>query len=1287
MHKIIFRIITSTLLTLIIISSSHSYIMKNRDDVSSIDRIRSCEPVPIPDPYKLKTDKDKDSKMAIIDRNDLIKFSFFASDEFTESLTNAIESLFVPDEEKAAILALAIASAGGPPFVASAYFSSNLVAKPLFDAVWKASRVDYNFQLNDQRCLTKLGTSYAALKLNILAIKRFCGVTSPAMTKYPSPVTDVTIIAKGIINSNTRQCKVALGAGIVQLVAFFSIEVAMSQIAKSVMKRARLCGHNWKSWNPETQDKDQIGIYQRKLSKCVRCRLAINNPTDCPTDDYKKICNDKNDATYGGWKNKSPGELIKFRKYREYINGGVEREDHNDIGESIIPSADIIVESMSRVTTDMKHCIDPTKLYINKDGDIKKAYYVGGNYRFYDLDGEVTGADVLGPYAVQKYYYRGTASPKFNCKKYLQPKGAVINDKWESWATLGDGHKSEASKIYKDAYNCCTRRRSGSICVEYTHASSNNYAGGFKLDTEEFEGYEGGDYYYNMGDGKLTDSNYRVCDAEDTCSFGAVDQANLLLPLEFDSEYVTTSDKNIDGGGNTLLCAYTTSLCPFNQNIGGGTIMCDYAEHTPENLKNPDQTGCTTSAGESGFIDAASGVCTKNEFAGKCKNYCQMLKHCVTVDKRADYSQLLINSPYLDNSCFDFKGVSQFNGLSSRWDIDFKPAEITRLTSPIAQCFRETFKNIFLNQAGHTKCIAGYRNETGGLCPDNEYRWRKGDALGGMKNDDGQAVYFSFFEFLQKSLHSIIQSFLILYVMIFGLKVIMSEKIIPRGEIIMTCLKIGVVMFFATGTAWQNFFFDGLYYISTTFGNMIINLELSDLVMEGNKIIETDPQLANQHKRCYFNPSTYVKGMQYVAIWDTFDCKLSQYLGLGPGLTASNLAILIFSGFFTGPLGVKFAALLLAFAVMFFSIIYLVLYLFILSSLLTIILILISPIIMVSLLFEATKAVFDQWLRQLLESATQIIIIFAFISTIIFLFDSFFVGSATFSTNSDEPNCDCYCKVTSYKSDPNTEEHFIEDNKKKCGIISETMIDDAVLAGAISGGVGGGIAGAVTCGPACAAAGAAGGGAAGAATGLVGGAITEAVTNISCKEKGMKPIVKDGSVDNRVQINCENIYRDGLCNYDEGFEIKDPKADSLLCIMQSGKVSQSGNLAIFGLVTPAVNILLAPERAKTLILTLLKIVLVTYIIYLMTGRIATLSSLLWSTKGLPENLTKLDGLAKLAQGSKFASKMQTIGSRGINKKAGQAGRAAIKASQRSSDSGDSNKSNNVQPTLPQNADE
>ena len=321
MHKIIFRIITSTLLTLIIISSSHSYIMKNRDDTNSIDRIRSCESLPILDPYKLK--EGEDARMAIIDRNDLIKFSFFAGDEFVESLTGATEG--TSTEEIAAISALTIASGGGAPFVASAYFGGKFVGKPLLDAVWKASRADYNFQLNDERCLTKLGLAYASLKANILAIKRFCKVTSPAMKSYPSPVTDVTIIAKGAMSKGkSKKCGVLLLAGIAQLGTFLGIEMAMSEIAKSVMKRARLCGHSWKSWNPETQDKDQIGIYQRKLSKCVKCRLAINNPTECPSNkdtmavDYQKICNDKNDATYGGWENKSPGELIKFRKYREY---------------------------------------------------------------------------------------------------------------------------------------------------------------------------------------------------------------------------------------------------------------------------------------------------------------------------------------------------------------------------------------------------------------------------------------------------------------------------------------------------------------------------------------------------------------------------------------------------------------------------------------------------------------------------------------------------------------------------------------------------------------------------------------------------------------------------------------------------------------------------------------------------------------------------------------------------------------------------------------------------------
>ena len=1234
-------IITTILIFFYNISDSYAYIMKNKYDTDSIDRIRKCsEVVSIEEQYKLKGENNNDLKMTLIDRDDLIKFNFFESSTFVDSL-----SAFPSEKELAAVMSIMAASGAAAPMVGSTYITGKYLATPLFKSVWEASRADYNFRISNEKCVTKAMTAFLLLKASVKLVKRMCNVSSPNVKIYPSPFNDIKILAKGVINSKgNARCSAALAVGAGQFVAYFSTEVATANLADSVMKRARLCGHNWKAWDPDSRDQDQIGLYQRKLRLCVQCRLGIASATEeCPksnsNEEYQKLCKDRREETYGGWIGKKPNELITYRKYREYMNGGVEREDRrgNDGWDVTISSSQLAIDSITRNYTDeMEYCIDPSKEWNENGGDIIKAYYESstGEYKFKTTsDSNPNG--YAGPFAVQKYYYRGTASPKFNCKKYLDtPKGIMVGSTWKSWSQIDESEKANAKQIYKDAYGCCIRRKSGSICVEY------NYDSEFQ-DGDEFEKYEAGDYYVKQ-DNTLTNENYRICSAEDTCSFGRVDTA-MALPLEFDSEYMTTDDKNIDGGGNTLLCAYTTSLCPFDHNIGGGTKTCDTAIYDPEDLKKGGSGSCKSNE----FIDIEAEdknePCLDKKFAGKCKNYCQMLKHCVVVDRSNDYSHLLINSPYLHDACFNFKGDSQFNNLSSRWDVEFRPKEITRLTSPIAQCLRETFRNVFTNKAGHTKCTAENASENQGFCPPGGYQWRKGDDLSNTVNEDGQKIYFSFFEFLQRSLYNIIQAFLIVYVMIFGIKIMMAEKTIPREQIIITCLKIGIVVFFATGEAWQNFFFDGIYSAATIFGNIIIDLELSNLRMEGVEVTSNiDDNVVKQHQKCYFNPSTYPNEMQYVAIWDTFDCKLSQYLGLGPGITAGNFAILVFSGFFTGPLGVKFSALLLTFGALFFGIIYIVLYVFVVSSLLVIILIFISPMIMIAILFEKTKGIiFDQWLRQLLEASTQIIIIFSFISMIIFLFDNFFIGSAQINPNTGEPNCNCVCLAPNQEDSNVKEKHKITNGIKECGIISETMIDDAAYAGAIGGAAAGAAAGS-SFGFGGAVVGAAGGAVVGQVGGVVGGAILEEATRLNCTNE-------DG--DNRVKIDCENIYRDGLCNYDEDFKISDPKADSLLCIMQSDNVVQSGNLAIFGLVTPTVNILLAPERARILILTLVKIVLVTYVIYIMTGRIANLSSVLWGTKGLPESvMAPIDSLAKLAAGSRFASKAQEIGSRGLGKK-------------------------------------
>jgi type IV secretory pathway VirB6-like protein len=593
-----------------------------------------------------------------------------------------------------------------------------------------------------------------------------------------------------------------------------------------------------------------------------------------------------------------------------------------------------------------------------------------------------------------------------------------------------------------------------------------------------------------------------------------------------------------------------------------------------------------------------------------------MLEHCVVIDTSSDYSHISIDSPYFDKSCFDFKGDSKFTGTASNWTVEesIVPEEIFRLTSPIAQCVRETLKNIFLNIAGHSKCDDDY---VGNL--DFEYcatyKWQKGQDLNNITNDDGDLVYFSVFRFIQDKLYFLIQLFLILYVMLFGFKILISDKIIPRKEILENCLKIGVVIFFATGNAWQAVFFDLVYNLSTTFGNIILDLKDSRLVVEG--VTDVSEEQSAQAQKCYFDPEIYDDNMRYVSLWDTLDCKLSQYLGLAPGLTVGNLAILIVSGYFTGIYGIYFASLLFTFAIMFLTIIYIVLYMFIVTSTMIIIMIFISPIIMVSILFEHTKDIFENWLKQLLETSTQLIILFSFVSMTIFLFDEFFVGSADFKENSPEPICECQCEATDGQPDENNARYFIEKGIKKCGIANDT------------------------------------------------GSTNDFVDEVSswdgsptkCSEKNEKAILPGvaPSDDARLAINCVNIYRDGLCG--KGFAIRDPKADSLLCIMRINNhaVSQSGNLAAFGLIMPVLNIIFSPDRAVTLILTLIKIVLVVYIIKIMTGRIAAISSMLWGTKGLPSSIeATIKGLSAKIQSNfkkavSAAGTVQQYGNRGMSK--------------------------------------
>ena len=139
-------IITTILIFFYNISDSYAYIMKNKYDTDSIDRIRKCsEVVSIEEQYKLKGENNNDLKMTLIDRDDLIKFNFFESSTFVDSL-----SAFPSEKEARAVAYIVAASGTAAPMVGSTYITGKYLATPLFKSVWEASRADYNFRISKE---------------------------------------------------------------------------------------------------------------------------------------------------------------------------------------------------------------------------------------------------------------------------------------------------------------------------------------------------------------------------------------------------------------------------------------------------------------------------------------------------------------------------------------------------------------------------------------------------------------------------------------------------------------------------------------------------------------------------------------------------------------------------------------------------------------------------------------------------------------------------------------------------------------------------------------------------------------------------------------------------------------------------------------------------------------------------------------------------------------------------------------------------------------------------------
>lgn len=556
-------------------------------------------------------------------------------------------------------------------------------------------------------------------------------------------------------------------------------------------------------------------------------------------------------------------------------------------------------------------------------------------------------------YPRQKYYLRGLEAGNFNCKKYEVLPGTSYSD----------------PDAMKKAHECCLSRSQNYICIEYSNALHFRAAN----DVSEASGNAA----------NLDSTSRKFCRGGEKCII----------------EGITFAANFLDN--DRFVCAETYSLCPYNFTIGGGTEYCDYYR---DGIWDGNRWKIITAAD----IEAKNCLtkseirnadCTYNNKAGKCKNYCQYLTHCTQTSTSYSYRSSL-NSPYFSEACLNFEGDSQ-NKASFGGGIAIGAPR--HFSTPIAQCVKETLENLFQNRAGHSRCANV-----------NEYPSADSSCPSGQYVVDGNFIYKkgnkvkdnSFFEVVQNNLQFVVRLVLTLSIMFYGMNLLLSKNDIRnKKDILVYFLKIGLVMYFATGDAWQGMFFNGVYNASSELSRMVFKIKVGE--EESKRDGCQFGHLYLQDGRETYSERLYSPGKEYLAMWDTLDCKIMRYLGFGPSVSVANVASLLLASFLTGPIGLYFAFSVLIFAMLLIAVTIRALHIFLSSCVSIIIMIFVSPIIIPLMLFEKTKPIFENWLKELISFAIQPMILFAYIAILIMVMDQTLLGSASYKGQGPFKSIDC----------------------------------------------------------------------------------------------------------------------------------------------------------------------------------------------------------------------------------------------------------------------------------------
>ncbi len=593
--------------------------------------------------------------------------------------------------------------------------------------------------------------------------------------------------------------------------------------------------------------------------------------------------------------------------------------------------------------------------------------------------------DSSGYYPRQKYYLKGTEVGNYNCKKYLVLPGQSTPYNVDDM---------------KEAYACCINRSQNYMCLDYTNV---NLASPVRTPT--------------------------FCKKGENCTMINPDNGVMNGGIWF----------TIQQSDDSLLCAQTYSLCPYNFNVGGGSDFCDYYRDgkwsDSENrwkIITQEQIDAGDCADNSEIRDA---TCAYNEKAGMCKNYCQYLTHCTKTSTESFIYKSNLGSPYFAQACIDFVGDSQNN---TGFNTGVVMGKQMHFTAPIAQCMKETLENLFYNRAGHSKCANDEFPSADGTCPSGSY------VTDGVSDSGFRFIYKkgnkvkenSFFETIRNTMSLVIKLAITLAVVFYGVNLLLLKTSLgDKKSILVFIFKIALVMYFCLGTAWQDVFFRGFYDASMSLANILFKIQTMQSPLQQDGCQFGTVVLADGTQQVF---SVYPDGKSYLAIWDTIDCKMMRYLGFGPQLTNANIASMVIATYFFGPIGIYFSMSVMIFGFFLVSLGIRALHIFISSAAAIILLIFLSPLIIPCGMFEKTKGIFNGWLGKLMSFCLQPMILFAYVAIFITVMDQTLIGSATFHGN--PPTKTMSCEKTCVDSD-GAVVPYVGDQAPACDQTGQEIVD------------------------------------------------------------------------------------------------------------------------------------------------------------------------------------------------------------------------------------------------------